>query len=124
MSEMLSVRLPDMSPSNENIQMFPFRIYSMTMTRTVLHIRSAIYKIVCLKEGRRIPETGTFVEMDSAAMLEVYSTLLQETAALVEQPWPAIKRVAKHLERHGAIDDQATLDELIAQALIRSGKSN
>jgi hypothetical protein len=39
-----------------------------------------------------------------------------KTAALVEQHWRAIERVAKHLERHGRIDDQTVLNDLIERA--------
>jgi hypothetical protein len=77
-----------------------------------LNARSAIYKIVCFTEGRPVPEGNTFVGVDPGPMQEVYSRLLRETTALVNQHWPAIARVAKHLERHSGLD-QAKLDELI-----------
>jgi hypothetical protein len=41
-----------------------------------------------------------------------YRRLVGETAKLVHQYWPAIRRVAKHLERHDEVD-QAELDRLI-----------
>ena len=65
------------------------------------------------------PKAGTRVKLDAAtqkAMNEVYSRLVRETAAIVEQHWAAITPVAKHLENHDRIDDQATLDQLIERA--------
>ena len=62
---------------------------------------------------------GFQVELDQIVigkMTEAYVRLLQKTAALVEQHWPAIMRVGKHLERHGRINNQAELDDLIARA--------
>jgi hypothetical protein len=76
---------------------------------------SAIYRMVCLMSGHTAP-----VSIDKAMeaqMYEIYLRLLRDTAALVEQLWPAIERVAKHLERHGRINDQRQLDELIERAL-------
>jgi hypothetical protein len=46
-------------------------------------------------------------------MAEVYKQVIDKAYALVNQHWRAILRVAKHLERHGDIHDQATLDSLI-----------
>ena len=80
-------------------------------------IRSAVYQIYCLMKNQ--PYEGGEVEINTAmqtAMMEIFLRLKRETAALVETHWLAIKRVAKHLERHGRIDDQATLDELIERA--------
>ncbi|WP_439400390.1 hypothetical protein ACRQ5Q_43415 (plasmid) [Bradyrhizobium sp. PMVTL-01] len=79
---------------------------------------SAIYRMVCLKSGRPVSE-GEIDDIDSAMqqqIRDIYSRLLRESAALVEQHWPAIERVAKHLERHGRIDNQAQLDDLIERA--------
>jgi hypothetical protein len=78
--------------------------------------RSAIHKIVCLQSGRPFPEGGGSVTIDAdmiSAMTDVYNRIIDKSYALVDQHWRAILRVAKHLERHGEIKDQATLDDLI-----------
>jgi len=46
-------------------------------------------------------------------MTEVYRRVIDRTYALVDENWPTILRVAKHLDRHGDITDQAALDRLI-----------
>ena len=81
--------------------------------------RSAIYRIVCLQTGQPAPDSGFAIEATDAlqkAMNDVYGPLLEKTAALVDQHWLAVEHVAKYLERHGHIDDQATLDDLIERA--------
>jgi hypothetical protein len=80
--------------------------------------RQAIYKIVCLvTRAWPMPQRDVIaIRVDAAlqaAMTKVYDRVLQKTADLVDQYWPAIVCVAKYLERHGAINDQATLDDLI-----------
>jgi hypothetical protein len=79
--------------------------------------RSAIYKMVCLQTGRPLVNAGddevTIGADMIAAMTEVYNRVIDRSHALVDQDWHTIVRVAKHLERHGDIDDQATLDGLI-----------
>ena len=44
-----------------------------------------------------------------------YFRLVRKTAALVEQHWPAIERVAKYLEKYGRMD-HTTLVNLIERA--------
>jgi hypothetical protein len=81
--------------------------------------RSAIYRIACLMSGQPVPESPTQVSPDEVMqgrMYDIYFRLRRETAALVERHWPAIERVAKHLERHGRIDDQSQLDDLLKRA--------
>jgi hypothetical protein len=73
---------------------------------------SAIHQAQCLGRGEALPEQGTRFTLDPKAMHEV----LVDVAALVDQYWPAIMRVAKHLERHDSID-QAELDRLIDIAM-------
>jgi hypothetical protein len=54
------------------------------------------------------------IELDEptqAAMRVVFDRLKRQTAALIEEHWPAITRVAKALERHDL--DQTGLDRLI-----------
>jgi hypothetical protein len=75
---------------------------------------NAIYQILCLKAGQ--PFSTVPDEAMKRMMEEVYLRLVQETAILVDQHWPIIARVAKHLERHGRIDTQAELDDLIERA--------
>lgn len=80
--------------------------------------RSCIYKIICLRAGKPVPDSGE-VRLDQAALqelYELYNSIVRKADDLVEQNWPAMVRVAKHLERHGDIDDQATLDSLIERA--------
>jgi hypothetical protein len=83
--------------------------------------REAIYKIVCLVTGAwPMPQGGVIaIPIDAVlqtAMTRVYDRVLSKTADLVDQYWPSVLRVAKHLERHGAIDDQAMLDDLIERS--------
>jgi hypothetical protein len=84
----------------------------------MLNIRSAIYKIICLTAGKQFPEGNAQVEMDEAMQKNiraVFVRLENETAARVAEHWPAIKRVAKHLESHDSTD-QAEVDRLISFA--------
>jgi hypothetical protein len=84
-----------------------------------LNARSAIYRIACLMSGQAVPEGPGSIsanEVMLGQMYEIYFHLLRETAALVERHWPAIERVGKHLERHGRIDTQNQLDDLIERA--------
>jgi hypothetical protein len=77
--------------------------------------RSAIYRIVCLKTGRPVPAATGAVSLDPTTrdrMYREYDRLVAETAALVDQCWPAIRRVAKRLERHDDVG-QVELDRLI-----------
>jgi hypothetical protein len=69
-----------------------------------VNARSVIYRIICLTEGIPIPETGALVEVSVKPMTEICAKLIRDAAALVEQHWAAINRVAKHLERHSVID--------------------
>jgi hypothetical protein len=85
--------------------------------------RSAICKIVLLRGvGLPTEPQGSFttmtVELTEAEMRQVddiYFRLLRETEELVERHWSAIERVGKHLERHGHIDSQDELDDLIVR---------
>jgi hypothetical protein len=84
-----------------------------------LNARSAIYRMVCLMSGQAVPEgpgSHSADEVMLGRIQEIYFRLLRETAALVERHWPAIERVGKHLERHGRIDTQNQLDDLIERA--------
>ena len=66
-----------------------------------------------------LPEGKANIPLDGDMAREFraeYARIEEESAVLVEHHWPAIERVAKHLERHGRIDDQATIDDLIARA--------
>jgi len=79
--------------------------------------RSAICRMGCLMKGQPVPEGK--INLDEAAqelICQIYFRLLRETAELVERHWPAIERVGKHLERHGRIDTQNQLDDLIERA--------
>jgi hypothetical protein len=85
----------------------------------MLNARAAIYRIACLKLGKPVPKGAAKVTMDKAMqnqMREVFAGLKEKIAALIERHWLAIKRVARALETHDRIDDQATLDDLIARA--------
>jgi hypothetical protein len=80
--------------------------------------RNAIYGAACLRAGTTAPRGNGEVKVDEAMQKEmraVFARVKQETAALVAEHWPAIKRVAKALERHDCID-QAEVDRLIAVA--------
>lgn len=93
----------------------------------ITNARQAIYKIVCLVTGAwPMPQDGVIdVSVDAAlqtAMTTVYDCVLQKTADLVDEYWPAIVRVAKHLERHGVINDPAMLDDLIERGGRRPAK--
>jgi hypothetical protein len=83
--------------------------------------RSAICKIVLLR-GVGLPtepqDSMMTLELTEAEMRQVddiYFRLLRETEELVERHWSAIERVRKHLERHGHIDSQDELDDLIVR---------
>jgi hypothetical protein len=85
----------------------------------IVNARSAIYRIVCLMIGQPVPRNNIEVEITQAMagkMTDVYVRLLKVTATLIERHWAAIVRVGKHLERHGRVDNQAELDDLIARA--------
>jgi hypothetical protein len=89
------------------------------------HLRRAIYSIVCLTKDWSIPDLGGDMVADVAlrdAMNNIYFCLLRQTAAMIEQHWPAIVRVAKHLERRGVINDPAMLDDLIERGGRRATK--
>ena len=86
----------------------------------VLNTRSNIFHMIRLADDKPLPAPGVMITItpDEATLKKFYairSRLLQTTAALVEQHWPAIERVGKHLERHRRIDDQVELDDLIAR---------
>jgi hypothetical protein len=80
-----------------------------------INTRSAITKIVFTQAGRPFNDSGSItIDHDTAlAMTEVYRRVIDRTYALVDENWPTILRVAKHLDRHGDIADQAALDRLI-----------
>jgi len=85
--------------------------------RDTINARSFIYRMICLQQGRSIPR-GDFqvaVSLDETFQKDIsqaYLRLIEQTTNLVEQHWLAIKRVAKHLERHDFLD-QDELDALI-----------
>jgi hypothetical protein len=84
-----------------------------------LNARSSIYRIACLMSGQPVPLGPVSISADQVVqgqMYQIYFRLRRETASLVERHWQAIERVAKHLERHGRIDDQRQLDDLIERA--------
>ena len=84
-----------------------------------INTRDAIFKMVCLQSGRTFPHDGDKITIDrdmKLAMYEVYGRIIDKARALVDQHWRIIVRVAKHLERHGDIDNQAMLDSLIERA--------
>jgi hypothetical protein len=81
-----------------------------------INTRDIIYKIFCLQTGRPFNGSGEDITVGRdvmSAMNEIYKQVIHKTYVLVDQNWPTILRVAKHLERHGDIDDQASLDRLI-----------
>ena len=85
----------------------------------VTNAATAIYNVIRLKVGQPPLQQSMAVNIDKATarmMIEVYRRLVQETAGLVDQHWASIERVAKHLERHGHIDSQVELDDLIERA--------
>ncbi|MGA2313226.1 MAG: hypothetical protein ABSF87_12785 [Xanthobacteraceae bacterium] len=75
--------------------------------------------IVWIRAGNVLPDDDQTEVLLSTAMLhdaqDVYERLINETHALVDTNWPAIGRVANHLESHDRID-QTELDRLIAVA--------
>jgi hypothetical protein len=81
-----------------------------------INTRSAVYRIVCLQIDRPFDVEGPTVTLERdviLAMTGVYDRVIDKAYALVDQNWRTIQRVAKHLERHGDINDQATLDSLM-----------
>lgn len=82
---------------------------------------SAIYQAECLKRGEAIPEAGTRIKPDAQSVQRL-NELIAEVMTLIDQYWPAIRRVAKHLERHGKLD-QAELDRLIDIGMRNAGRS-
>jgi hypothetical protein len=85
-----------------------------------INTRSLIYKMVCLQTERPFPNDesmATTIDRETMlAMHEVYLRVIDKAHALVDQNYRAIVRVAKHLERHGCVEDQTTLDSLIDRA--------
>src|SRR6267142_2682333 len=78
--------------------------------------RIAIIKMICLRDGRPIPQGR--VNIGPAVWGKIqdeYFRLVRKTAALVDQHWPAIKRVAEYLEKYGRMD-HTTLVNLIDRA--------
>ena len=98
------------------------RVYDMITENEdadTINARSAIYQIACLTSGQPMPQGPGSMSADQVMvgqMYEIFFRLRRETVALVARHWPAIERVAKHLERHGRIDAQCQLDELIERA--------
>jgi hypothetical protein len=79
------------------------------------NLRSAIYRIVRLRAGESVSVDAGIVSRDPDTLRRMdaeYWRLIAETAELVRQYWSAIRRTAKHLERHDEIN-QAELDRLI-----------
>jgi hypothetical protein len=94
----------------------------------VVNARGKILHMILLEEGKPTPAPGTTMgtTIDEAMVRklhEIWVRLLRTTHGLVKRHWPAIERVAKHLERHRCIDDQAELDDLIARAERLAGKT-
>jgi hypothetical protein len=84
----------------------------------IVNARSAIFKIDCLAAGKPIPDFQGAAQIElnqdtMARMDAIYDELRRKTAELVSLHWAAIGRVGKHLERHGRINSQAELDDLI-----------
>ena len=82
---------------------------------------SVIYSAECLRRGEAIPQEASLVKLD-AQRVETLNKLIAEVMTLIDQYWPAIRRVAKHLERHGKLD-QAELDRLIDIGMRNAGRS-
>lgn len=92
-----------------------FDLFEEPAEDDTINARSAIYRIVRLGAGELASDETGAVSIDphtSRRMDAEYWRLIAETAALVDQCWPAIRRVAKHLEQHDDVD-QAELDRLI-----------
>lgn len=83
--------------------------------RDTINTRSILTMMVCLQTGQSLPDSGpiTLGADTISAIHTIYCRVIDKSYALVVQHWRAVVRVAKHLERHGDIDDQATLDRLI-----------
>jgi hypothetical protein len=72
-----------------------------------VNVKSCIYRIVCLAEGRPIPtgEAGTLVEMDAKSMEEVFVRLVPKVVALVDNigrrsvAWPSISNGTERMPR-------------------------
>ena len=92
----------------------PLRVFDLLedADADTINAKNAICCILLLKAGEPVPNEPGEVSVELERMDEEYWRLIAETAALVDQYWPAIRRVAKHLERHDNID-QAELDRLI-----------
>lgn len=83
--------------------------------------RSAILRMIFLRNGLSVSDNSEILEVEERMMDQMtrtYFGLVAEAAALVEEHWTAILRVAKHLESHSPID-QAALDDLIARSAIK-----
>jgi hypothetical protein len=92
-----------------------FDLFEDDVDEDIVNSRSAIFRIVALGAGESASAQAGFVSLDPATVrrMEVeYGRLIAETAELVRQYWSAIRRVAKHLERHDEVD-QLELDRLI-----------
>ena len=78
--------------------------------------RIAIIKMICLKDGKPIPQGRVNIGPAMWGKIQnEYFRLVRKTAALVDQRWPAIKRVAEYLEKYGRMD-HTTLVNLIDRA--------
>jgi hypothetical protein len=82
---------------------------------------SGIYQAESLRRGEAIPEDGTKIKLDEQHT-QALKKLIGEVATLIDQYWPAIRRVATHLERHTELD-QAELDRLIDIGMRNAGAS-
>jgi len=78
--------------------------------------RIAIIKMICLKDGKPIPQGRVNIGPAMWGKIQdEYFRLVRKTAALIDQHWPAIKRVAEYLEKYGRMD-YTTLVELTDRA--------
>jgi hypothetical protein len=78
--------------------------------------RIAIIKMICLKDGQPIPQGRVNIGPAMwGTIQDEYFRLVRKTAALVDQHWPAIERVAKYLEKYGHMD-HTTLVSLIERS--------
>ncbi|HLQ91116.1 MAG TPA: hypothetical protein VK148_13875 [Xanthobacteraceae bacterium] len=78
--------------------------------------RIAIIKMICLKDGKPIPQGRVNIGPAMWGKIQnEYFRLVRKTATLVDQRWPAIKRVAEYLEKYGRMD-HTTLVNLIDRA--------
>jgi hypothetical protein len=93
--------------------------------RDTINTRSIIHKMACLQTGQSFSDVDGQVTIDAgmiSAMHTIYCRVIDKAYALVDQHWRTILRVAKHLERHGDIDGQATLDDLIERVIVVAGQ--